>query len=508
MVPHRPTQGNDSLPHSDALTVGRATARADRSIAAALAELLARDVAEWSAHGFTPVKVRSVRSVFHGSLAGIPVHVKVFRADTLADHVRDWVRKARGTAEAEHLVAARALGLPVVEPLAHGFALEDGRRRSFVVTRTAAGTPFTFATAAQESLAQVGRLLRTVHDLGVKLLDLHPGNLLVVDHGEPVLLDLTSMAHGGELGLRERARALAFFCHELDGGALDPIAAPLLAGYLARAALPASLHDELVLATRRWRAAALPAFGRRAGRSCKHTETATRRRGVPRWFWHLDGDTSERRLACERFAAAPPPATKSGRRGSVWLVGDLAVKQREAAKAQRLFRAAYWLLFARVPAPTPVALRLHGGLGLVFAQRVGQATIADELAQGTLAGPGLAATARQFGTSVGRLHAHGLGNRDLKLDNLVRDPSTGLVAMVDLDGVRRRSALETRGRGADLGRLLAAFRGAGSPGGTATVRTFLRGYLRAHRRLLQDTPLRRLLLAADRRAGEWASAHR
>jgi tRNA A-37 threonylcarbamoyl transferase component Bud32 len=488
--------------------VGRATARAERSVADGLASLLAIDVAAWPQHGLELVKQRTVRSVFRGTFDGVPVHVKVFRADTLADHVRDWVRQARGSAEARHLDAARNLGLPVVEPLAHGFALEAGRRRSFVATRTASGAPFDFATATPAALAATGRLLRRVHDLGVKLLDLHPGNLLIAADDTPILLDLTSMAHGGEPGLRERARALAFFCHELDGGALDPQATALLAGYLAAGPMAGSLPDELVLATRRWRAAALPAFGRRAGRPCKQTATTPRRRGMPRWFWHLVDDTPERRAACEQFAAAPPAASKAGRRGAVWLVGDLAVKQREAAKARRLFQAAYWLLFAGVPAPAPVALRLHGGLGLVFARRIGSMTLADELQRGTLGAMALAATARQLGDSVGRLHAHGLGNRDLKLDNLVRDPASGLVAMVDLDGVRRRSARETRGRGADLGRLLAAFRGAGGPGGTATVRTFLRGYLRAHRALLQDTPLRRLLQVADRRAGEWASAHR
>ena len=67
---------------------------------------------------------------------------------------------------------------------------------------------------------------------------------------------------------------------------------------------------------------------------------------------------------------------------------------------------------------------------------------------------------------------------------------------------------ETRGRGADLGRLLAAWRGAGEPAGRAAVTTFLRAYLRAHGSLLQQPPLRRVLLATERRAREWASAHR
>ena len=106
------------------------------------------------------------------------------------------------------------------------------------------------------------------------------------------------------------------------------------------------------------------------------------------------------------------------------------------------------------------------------------------------------------------MHAHGLGNRDLKFENLVRDPRDGAIAMVDLDGVRRRPSLDTRGRGADLGRLQAAFTAAGEPGGGPARRAFLRAYLRAHRLLLTTTPVRRLLRVADQRAGEWAEAHR
>ncbi|MFN6196842.1 MAG: lipopolysaccharide kinase InaA family protein, partial [Planctomycetota bacterium] len=140
-------------------------------------------------------------------------------------------------------------------------------------------------------------------------------------------------------------------------------------------------------------------------------------------------------------------------------------------------------------------------------RRVGAGSLADELAAAPPSPAAAVADAARLGRSVGRLHAHGLGNRDLKFSNLVRDPASGALAMVDLDGVRRRAATETRGRGADLGRLLAAFDAAGRPGGAATVRAFLRGYTRAHRALLQDTPLRRLLRLAEARAGEWRSAH-
>lgn len=506
MVPHIPSPGNVPLPQSLPVAAGRASAAAAPAIAEPLRALLAHDVDQWPAHGLRCVKQRTVRSVFRGDLGGVDAFVKVFRADTLVDRVRDLVRADRGRAECRHLAAAAALGLPVVEPLAHGFGVEGGHLRSFLVTRAAAGAPFTFAAAAAAQRA-AGALLRRLHDLGVLVADLHPGNLLVDDVGGLRLLDLTSVRRGEAASVRERARGLARFCNVLDGGVVDPAAAALLAGYLAAGPLPPSFRAEAAAAARRLRAASLHAFGRRAFRDCAHTETTPRRRAVPRWVWHLPTADAAVRAACTAFAAAPDAPAKAGRRGAVWLHGDLAIKDRDAGAAQKLWRAGYWLAFAGVDAPAPVALRLHAGRGLVFVRRVGPWSLADELAAAPPARAAAIADAARLGRSVGRLHAHGLGNRDLKFSNLVRDPASGALAMVDLDGVRRRAATETRGRGADLGRLLAAFDAAGRPGGAAAVRAFVRGYARAHRALLQDTPLRRLLRRAETRAGEWRAAH-
>ena len=105
------------------------------------------------------------------------------------------------------------------------------------------------------------------------------------------------------------------------------------------------------------------------------------------------------------------------------------------------------------------------------------------------------------------MHGHGIRNRDLKFDNLVRDPQDNTIAMVDLDGVSLHAAEETRGCGRDLGRLLAAFRDAGCPGGEGSIRRFVRAYLRARRRMLQSPPMQRILRRAKGRAGEWAESH-
>lgn len=507
MVPHPPPPGNGPSPQTVPLVCGRATAACAPWVAGGLADLLARDLDAWPAAGFELIKQRTVRSVFRGALDGVPVHVKVFRPDTLADRVRDFVRRDRGRAEHSHLRAAAELGLPVVEALAHGFASEEGRLRSFVVTRTAAGVPFDFATASPTARHGAGALLRRLHDAGVRLDDLHPGNMLVGPDDAPRLLDLTSVRHGERADLRERARGLARFCAELDAGVLDPQARELLAGYLAAGAMPATFRAEAEAAVRRHRAAALAAFGRRATRECAHTTVDDRRRAKPRWHWRLPADAAIR-AACEAFATAPPTPHKSGRRGAVWLTPELAIKDRDAGAARKLWRAAYWLDFAGVDAPAPVALRLLGGRGLVFSRRAGQRSLADELAAAAPTSAAVLRDARQLGNSIGRLHAHGLGNRDLKFENLVRDDGAGALTMVDHDGVRRQATTDARGQGADLGRLFAAYTAAGCPGHAATVRAFLRGYLRAHRQLLQSPPLRRILRRAADRAGEWAEAHR
>ncbi|MCA8973473.1 MAG: hypothetical protein KDC98_02070 [Planctomycetes bacterium] len=498
------------MPQSTRLDSGTATATACAVVAAGLEQLLGHPVAAWPGQGWTCIKQRTVRSVFRGDLDGVPVHIKLFRADKLSDRARDSLRGQRGQRECQHLLQARALGLPAAEPLAFGMAADDEGLRSFVITRTIADSaPFDFAMAAAVH-DRVGRLLRRLHDLGAEASDLHPGNLLVDGHGQPWLIDLTAFRHSGEPKVSRRAHGLSIFCQHLDGGAIDRRARHLLEAYRngAQVPLPHQLEAQLELATRRWRADALPAFGRRSTRNCRHTEVEPRRRGQPRWCWHLPGIDPAVRDRCHQALASPPDATKSGRRGGVWQLEELIMKRRDRGAAKKLWRAAYWLLFAGVDTARPVAMCLQPGAGHVFAARIDNVPLDRELQQGAMSPTAITACARALGRSIGRLHAHGLRNRDLKFDNLVRLPGSDRVAMVDLDGVRRKAAIDSRGSGADLGRLLAAFRQAGSPGGDATKRAFLRGWLRSHRDLLQRPPWRRVLRRAEQRAGEWFASHR
>ena len=95
----------------------------------------------------------------------------------------------------------------------------------------------------------------------------------------------------------------------------------------------------------------------------------------------------------------------------------------------------------------------------------------------------------------------------MKFENLIRNPETGEVNMVDLDGIRRKTPFDSRGQAADLGRLLAAFRAAGEPGGLRSIARFERAYNAARKCLLIGPINRRVRRLAEARASAWASAH-
>jgi tRNA A-37 threonylcarbamoyl transferase component Bud32 len=114
-----------------------------------------------------------------------------------------------------------------------------------------------------------------------------------------------------------------------------------------------------------------------------------------------------------------------------------------------------------------------------MSERIPGHDLAARAAGGELTADVAVVAAARLGAAVGRLHAHGLRNRDLKFENLVLHAATGDVVMVDLDGVGRKSPHDRRGQANDLARLLAAFRTAGAPGGNWSVRAFVRSYTRA-----------------------------
>lgn len=463
--------------------------------------------------GLEVVKDSTVRTVSRGTVSrghtdGFDVHLKQYRAVRLSDRARDALSGSRAVKELRNLLEARRRGLPCAEPLCAGRWTGSFGARSFLVTRTIeGGRALPRGPLPPSTAARAGELLRDAHDAGLSALDLHPGNVVEDAVGALWLLDLQSAVLSEPLENDERARAIAFFCLDLDGGVHDPAAAPLLEAYRASPALVAQAAQ----AGRRQRTQALVAFGRRATRPCRHTTVERRPDGT---VLHLHRPAGDLHDALRAFLAAPrPDPLKSGRRGAVWLTGSLAIKQRPAAAARRLFQASYLLLFAEVPSPQPVGLVVRHGVGLCATRRVDAPNLRDELEGGArLSAAALGIAAESLGRSVGRLHALGLRNRDLKLDNLVRDPQTGAVLLVDLDGLRRKSPLDRRGLAKDLGRLLAAWTAVGHPQHALVVRTFWRSYHRSLRRLhaircLRPKQSRNLRRRSEVRAREWRRGH-
>ena len=444
------------------------------------ARLVSGEIADFA--DFEVVKKSTVRTVLRGKLADdLCVHAKLYRAVRITDRARDALTGSRGVGEFHRLREARARGLPCVEPLAAGSVDGSLGARSFLLTRTAPDAhPLGRGPQDPAIAPAVGRLLRAVHDAGVLALDLHPGNLLRGPDDALQLCDLTSVTLTEPLDAKQRAQGLAFFCQDLDGGVLDPNATSLLEAYGAGPELIA----DAARAGHRLRARALVAFGRRATRSCAQTLIASDPDST-RWF--LNRAAAPLHAATRAFVTDErPPPLKSGRRGAVWLSGDLAVKQRDAAVARRLFQASYLLMFAGVPTAEPVGLHLRHGTGLVFVRRIAGPTLEEELSTG-IDRPALRAAARALGKAVGRLHGHGLRSRDMKLENLMRDPARGVVAMVDLDGVCRKSVHDGRKQAADLGRLLASFADHAHGDHARVVKDFWRSYLRA-RQWLHSKP--------------------
>lgn len=459
--------------------------------------------------GLEIIKESRVRTVRRGTLqvegaAAVGIHLKTYRAVRLSDHARDALSGSRGVREFDNLVEARSRGLDCVEPIAAGRETGAAGSRSFLITASTDATALAATGGwSPTEAAAAGRALRRAHDCGLHDRDLHPGNMLVRTD-RAVLCDLTSAVLANPLEADQRARALAIFCLGLDGLVLDPTAAPLLAAYGADEAIVAQAQR----AAARLRQRALEAFGRRSQRACRQSEILIEgpNRNVT---WSLRRDASRElheaaRTWFERSPRSEP--SKQGRRGAVWLDGALAIKERSKAHAQQLYRARFWLEFAGIPAPKAVALRLHDRQGHVFSERLPWPDLATEFAALDTATRRSAATA--LGDALGRMHAHGLRNRDLKFENLIRDPATGTVHVVDLDGVRRRHPLESRGQARDLGRLLAAYRCAIGTNDVdrQLLSRFAKSYNRALRRL-RVRPNPRLWRHTEDRANEWANAH-
>ncbi|MEE2886217.1 MAG: lipopolysaccharide kinase InaA family protein [Planctomycetota bacterium] len=452
--------------------------------------LAAKPPTDWTE--WEEIKSSTVRTIYRGTIPGpdgnpVDAHLKLFRAVSLSDRARDAIGGSRSVREFRNLVGALERGLPCVEPIAAGSILGHLGSQSFLLTRTKIGEPLPRGPLPPDDAQSVGRLILQSHEAGLHARDLHPGNILRLADGSMVLVDLTSAVLADRLNSRDRGRALAFFCLDLDAGIEDPAARPILEAYGANETVLEAARKN----SRRLRNRALSSFGRRAFRPCKTTQIERAKR-KPRVYLHTPAQTlwDRARELIDKLPELEP--VKSGRRGAVYLEDGIVIKVRSAAAARRLFESAYWLRFAGVPTPMPVALQTFRSTGTIAVQRLAWPNLREE--SRSLSQEESVAAAQSLGESVGRLHSFGLRNRDLKFENLVRNPDSGTVSMVDLDGVKRRVPTDDRGRASDLGRLLAAFWQADQPGGETVIREFLRAYVRTCRRLLYPVLHRRHLL--------------
>lgn len=156
------------------------------------------------------VKQGPHRRVVAVSLPGVAFHVKEYREGAIRGS------KARLEFTRTQEVAAR--GVPTLEPLAAGEHTDAaGGRRSYFVTRTVPDVSplwgFLEETLPdlsrqaktilrQQTAVAMGRFLAKLHDAGVTLADMHPGNLLVRLTGaemELFLIDLYTVRLGPPL---------------------------------------------------------------------------------------------------------------------------------------------------------------------------------------------------------------------------------------------------------------------------------------------------------------------
>src|SRR5688572_32348157 len=84
-----------------------------------------------------------------------------------------------------------------------------------LVTRAVTGATRFAERAGPAPARAAGAIARRLHELGYYHRDFHPGNILVRETGDVVLIDLQKMLRIGVVPEVLRARDLAFFVHDM-----------------------------------------------------------------------------------------------------------------------------------------------------------------------------------------------------------------------------------------------------------------------------------------------------
>ena len=160
----------------------------------------------WLATGQAQIVKKAPHStVYRVQLPRLDFHLKHYHSADVRSRARSMLRASKARAEADRTREAAMRGVPTLEPLAAGEAVEG----SFLLTRTVpdaqtltafleTGLPacdaLRHARIRQRLAVVLGRFLARMHDAGVIHADLHPGNLLLRlgpnDEPELYLIDL------------------------------------------------------------------------------------------------------------------------------------------------------------------------------------------------------------------------------------------------------------------------------------------------------------------------------
>lgn len=406
------------------------------------------------------------------------------------------LQTSRGRREWEILNRLWERGIAVPEPL--GFE-EEENGASRLLLRLLPGSPLDRrrpwapgSPPSPEWIPSFARLVRELHDLGLRDPDRHGGNFLLGRDGRIWAVDFHKARIGSPLTLRERRRALGVLWASLLA-ALSPQERLLfLDRYDASGARPSWKPREVALeveaSARKLRARRLARKSRQALREGTRFEKAN----LAGFEGFLRKGTSLDRVRETLRTLATLPAPQILKRGSRTLVlscpGDPAWVAKVYWKrslpsklrcrlgwgrARRAWRRAFHLELGGGRGALTVALLEGPEADLLISEEVGSGVdFARYLAE--VAAPKEREPAWvEAGALVAGIHLAGLGAWDLRPENLLLRAEEGrpVLYLIDFDGLGPLPSVARRP--GDLGRILASFPRIPEP----EFRAFLESYL-------------------------------
>jgi len=427
----------------------------------------------WLENAGETLRELPARHVFRARVGGLPCVVKLYRPRRL----RQWVRRY-AEAEAERAEAARALGVPVVEPLAHA-RLRDGRQVLVLREETGARTlqemvldPELRGRARRDLARAAGRLLATLLNAGIRWDDAHAGNVLVRPDGSLLIADAWNLRPGDYLTADERARVLAQFApFFLTHGKLSDLL--VFWGEYGRAST--FLPEDLEAHRRRVLDLVPEAFRKLAGSRARRMRRKSRPVRVGAFHGFAREELDDATLAAvveraENLGDGPDVLKRSPTAwtlavGDEWIAKIFLPKKItrplrdlvRGTRAERALEASQALEHRGVKTPEVGAVLRDGILptrSILVMRRVRSAHPLPDVLRSLDPREQRAAAAR-LGRTLRRMHDWGLRHRDLKHDNILAECGGASFRFLDLDGISqtRRGKLDWERRARDLGHL-------------------------------------------------------